>query len=59
MKSLFVFAAATAAMLASAAFATPGPDMRAGLGSPVCEHMVADLDHGGQIGCAGRMPARN
>ena len=57
MKSLFVFAAATAAVLASAAFATPSPDVRVGLGAPVCEHRAADLVHVGQIDCAGRMPA--
>ena len=69
MKSLFVFAAATAAVLASAAFVAPGP----GGGIPHPMGRAADrltvgtddhaamctatrLDHVGKIGCVGHMP---
>jgi hypothetical protein len=58
MKSLFLFAAATAAVLASAAFATPGklPNVRAGqaLSGPEWERTAIYLDHVGQISCLGR-----
>ena len=72
MKSLFVFAAATAAVLTSAAFATPGPGSgipqetrRAGdrltipTDDPAQMCKSAYRDHGGQISCAGQMPAQN
>jgi hypothetical protein len=58
MKSLFLFAAATAAVLASAAFATPGklPNVRAGqaLSGPEWERTAIYLDPVGQISCLGR-----
>jgi hypothetical protein len=58
MKSLFLFAAATAAVLASATFAAPGklPNVRAGqaLSGPEWERTAIYLDHVGQISCLGR-----
>jgi len=63
MKSLFLFAAATASVLASAAFATPGkfPNVRPGhagqaLSGSEWERTAIYLDHVGQISCLGRTP---
>lgn len=65
MKSLFLFAAATAAVLTSATFATPDklPNVRAGhagqaLSGPEWERTATYLDHVGQISCLSRTPVK-
>jgi hypothetical protein len=69
MKSLFLFAAATAAVLASAAFATPGP----GSGIPLTDDQatmskIPDVRVGKSLGglvweraavCLDHMPAKD
>lgn len=69
MKSLFVFAAATAVLLASAALpaASPGRGishqtgqasdrLTVGTGDHAVMYTAIHLDNVGQIGCAGRAP---